>query len=133
MRGRINLIALLSVLTALQLGAAAWSKLTDTGCSSCQQVASLSPADTVLVFGGIGVCTLLVILSYVSRTQLAKYAILALALLSATFGSFLLALQLMLFMPICYFCLGATMGFYVMFVVIAGRFFLGVVRRHKEA
>jgi hypothetical protein len=58
---------------------------------------------------------------------------LTLALLSATSGSFLLALQLMLFMLICYFCLGATVSFYVIFLIIAGRFFLGVVRRHKEA
>lgn len=133
MRGRINLIALLSVLTALQLGAAAWSKLVDTGCSSCQQVASLSPADTVFVFGGIGVCTLLAILSYFSRIRLVEYGMLTLALLSATFGSFLLALQLVFFTSICYFCLGATVSIYVMFVSIAGRFFLDVVRRYKEA
>nr|MDA8097034.1 hypothetical protein [Clostridia bacterium] len=96
-------------------------------------IASLSSADTVLVFGGIGVCTLLAILSYFSRIRLVEYGMLTLALLSATSGSFLLALQLMLFMLICYFCLGATVSFYVIFLIIAGRFFLGVVRRHKEA
>lgn len=113
---KINTTTCLSLINAVLLSYTAWVKYTVKGCSSCNQIFFL-PIDGVIIalIGVVASVTLAVLNHFSMRFSSLKYLTLLTAMLCASFASFLQFAQFFWAGNLCYFCLTATIIFYVIF------------------
>lgn len=92
-----------------------WNKYTKSYyCITCQQMPFLPITDLIVAFAGLTVSIILLISScYPYWGKSTWYFVLILASISTGFSTFLLAGQLLYSEEICYFCIAATVGFWL--------------------
>ncbi|MCF8012505.1 MAG: hypothetical protein K9L17_14090 [Clostridiales bacterium] len=115
-----HFLSLVSIINALLLIYTGWDKYKSYECPVCHMVPFLPISDVALAIIGAISAVFLSVLCYLSqKNTVIKYFTLFIAFCCAGFSSFLIAGQLIQFHDICYQCLHASIGFYLIFVILA--------------
>lgn len=111
-----SIVTILAIFNVVLLTYTAWIKYFNEGCPTCNKFFFLPINSVTIALLGIAASLTLAVLSYFSiSSKIFKYPMLLIALISASFASFLQIAQLLWAKNICYYCFSATIVFYLIF------------------